>query len=270
MNPVDFDYALPPELIAQQPLPERSASRLLALDPGGALQDLHFSDIAGLLRAGDLLVVNESRVIPARVFGHKRSGGQCEFLLERLLDDRTALAQLRASHAPKPGSWLDFPHDFAAELIERRDAFYVLRFSRPVMALLEAAGHMPLPPYIRRADDSGDRERYQTLFAREPGSVAAPTAGLHFDATLLARLAQAGVGLTRVRLHVGAGTFAPLREAQLQSGRLHAERVSIGADTVVGHRGDTRRWRSGDRRGHDGGALSGVGGVIRCARCLRR
>ncbi len=216
------------------PLAERSASRLLlVIGARGVLADQRFDDLARLLRPGDLLVVNDSRVIPARVFGRKASGGQVEMLLERVLGHDQALVQLRASHAPQPGGWLEFDGGFSAELVERRDPFYVLRFTRPVLELLEQSGHMPLPPYIRREDASTDRERYQTLFARPPGSVAAPTAGLHFDAALLARLREFGVGLARVTLHVGAGTFAPLREAQLQSGRLHAERIVVGADTVA-------------------------------------
>ena len=233
MEPAEFDYDLPEELIAQQPLAERSASRLLVLGPGAALADRQVRDLDRLLAPGDLLVVNESRVIPARVHGRKASGGRIEMLVERLLGECEALVQLRASHAPQPGAMLDFGVGHAVEVIERRGPFYRLRFAGPVVDLLDALGHMPLPPYIRRADAPADRERYQTLFAREPGSVAAPTAGLHFDAPLVARLRERGVTLARLTLHVGAGTFAPLREAQVASGRLHPERVEVGAACVA-------------------------------------
>lgn len=232
MNPADFDYALPPELVAQAPLPERRASRLLHLRGDGSIGDLSFPDLAALLRPGDLLVVNDTRVIPARMLGHKRSGGRVEMLVERLLDEHRVLVQLRSSHAPRPGTWLDFGTD-AAAVVERREPFFVVEFSAPVMAVLERAGHVPLPPYIRRSDVAADRERYQTVFAQMPGAVAAPTAGLHFDAPLLGQLAAAGVGLARITLHVGAGTFAPLRAAQLAAGRLHAERVEVAAPAVA-------------------------------------
>ncbi|CAG0938650.1 S-adenosylmethionine:tRNA ribosyltransferase-isomerase [Gammaproteobacteria bacterium] len=231
MKPEDFSYALPPGLVAQQPLAERGASRLLCLHGDGTTADLVFPDLARLLRPGDLLVVNDTRVIPARVLGAKRSGGRVEMLVERVLGERLALVQLRSSHAPRPGTWLDFGSD-AARMCERRGPFFVLEFAAPVMAVLERSGHVPLPPYIRRTDTDADRQRYQTLFARHPGAVAAPTAGLHFDAALLARLAALGVGVASVTLHVGAGTFAPLRPEQLSAGRLHAERVEVTAATV--------------------------------------
>jgi S-adenosylmethionine:tRNA ribosyltransferase-isomerase len=233
VEPADVDYELPEALIAQVPLAERSASRLLALGTGGALADLRFADLPVLLRAGDLLVVNRSRVVPARIFGRKQSGGRIELLLERVLDADVALAQLRASHAPRPGGKVELDGGAVAEVLERRGPFTVLRFSAPVLEVLERAGHVPLPPYIRRPDAASDRDRYQTVFAREPGSVAAPTAGLHFDAPLLARLDALGVARAEVTLHVGAGTFAPLRDEQLATGRLHAERVEVGAATVA-------------------------------------
>ncbi len=233
MNPADFDYELPEALIAQEPLAARSASRLLCVGATGDAVDLRFTDLARLLRPGDLLVVNETRVIPARVFGRKDSGGRIEMLLERILEPDLALAQLRASHAPKPGSRILFGAGVVAEVVGRQDAFYVLRFARPVLELLEQSGHVPLPPYIRRADATADRERYQTVFARHPGSVAAPTAGLHFDQALLDRLVAGGVRTATVTLHVGAGTFAPLRAAQLAAGRLHPERVVVGVATVA-------------------------------------
>lgn len=240
MNPDDFDYELPETLIAQQPPAERGASRLLALGEDAGMVDLRFADLIGLLRAGDLLVVNDSRVLPARLFGRRRSGGRIEMLLERTLDEHLVKAQLRASHAPAAGTWIDFEGDAPAEVIGRDGRFFLLRFSRPVRQVLEAAGQVPLPPYIRRRADLHDRERYQTLFARVCGSVAAPTAGLHFDAQMLDALRARGVGIGMVTLHVGAGTFAPLREAQIRSGRLHAERVQVGAATVAAARAARR------------------------------
>ncbi|MBN8280417.1 MAG: S-adenosylmethionine:tRNA ribosyltransferase-isomerase, partial [Gammaproteobacteria bacterium] len=195
MEPSDFEFDLPPELIAQEALPERSASRLLVVpaEAGAPPRDLHFRSLPDLLRPGDLLVGNDSRVVPARLFGHKASGGRVELLLERQLDDHEALVQLRSSHAPKPGARLEFGQGVIAEVLARQDEFFRLRFSAPLAPLLDAEGHVPLPPYIRRQDQPGDRARYQTVFARQPGSVAAPTAGLHFDAPLLADLATRNV-----------------------------------------------------------------------------
>jgi S-adenosylmethionine:tRNA ribosyltransferase-isomerase len=227
-----FSFDLPPELIAQEALTERSASRLLHVGAGlaGGCDDLSIRDLPRLLRAGDLLIGNDSRVLPARLFGQKATGGKVELLLERVLGDNDALVQLRASHAPKPGAMLNFGPDVTAEVLERRAEFFVLRFSLPVVQVLAQQGHVPLPPYIRRADLPGDRERYQTVFAREPGSVAAPTAGLHFDDRLLAELSARGVEFQTLTLHVGAGTFAPLRPHQWKTGRLHAERFEVSAD----------------------------------------
>ncbi len=233
MEPADFDFELPEELIAQRPLAERSASRLLVLGTAGTPADRYFHELACELRPGDLLVANDSRVVPARLFGRKATGGSVEMLLECLLDEHSVLAQLRCSHAPKLGDALGFEGSAGAVVTGRRGQFFMLRFNQPVMAVLEQVGHMPLPPYIRRPDEPADRERYQTLFARAPGSVAAPTAGLHFDAALLARLAAREVALACVTLHVGAGTFSPVREPQLASGRLHAERVRVGPDLVA-------------------------------------
>ena len=230
MNPADFHFDLPPELIAQQPLPERTASRLLHVAPhlaGLPARDLHFSDLPGLLQPGDLLIANDTRVLPARLFGQKASGGKVELLLERVLGETEALVQLRSSHAPKAGSQLAFGPDVTAEVLGRQDEFFRLRFSRPVVPVLEQLGHVPLPPYIRRDEVPGDRQRYQTVFAREQGSVAAPTAGLHFDEALLAAIAARGVEFRTLTLHVGAGTFAPLRPHQLKTGRLHTERLEV-------------------------------------------
>jgi S-adenosylmethionine:tRNA ribosyltransferase-isomerase len=230
MDPADFNFELPPELIAQQPLPERTASRLLELGPGGALNDRHFAELPVLLRSGDLLVVNDTRVLPARLYGAKASGGRIEMLLERVLASDEALVQLRSSHAPKPGNTLSFDGEVSATVLRRQDEFFVLRFARPVVEVLDQAGHVPLPPYIRRTDETADRERYQTVYARERGSVAAPTAGLHFNEALLARLSAQGVAFGRLTLHVGAGTFAPLRPHHLKTGRLHAERLQVSAE----------------------------------------
>jgi len=212
-------------LIAQRPPAERSAGRLLHL--GAGLRDLHVRDLPALLLPGDLLVANDTRVLPARLFGRKDTGGKIELLLERVLRDHDALVQLRASHAPRVGAMLDFDGDVTAEVIERRSEFFVLRFSHPVVPLLEERGHVPLPPYIRRSDEPADRECYQTVYARAEGSVAAPTAGLHFDAGLLAALAAREIEFSTLTLHVGAGTFAPLRPQQLKTGRLHAERLEV-------------------------------------------
>ncbi len=232
----EFNFDLPPGLIAQEALPVRSASRLLHVgagdgaDQGTGCDDLSVRDLPGLLRPEDLLVANDTRVLPARLFGRKATGGQVELLLERVLDGDEALVQLRSSHAPKAGVVIEFAPDLSAEVLGRQEEFFRLRFSRPVVPALEMLGHVPLPPYIRRDDRPGDRERYQTVFAREQGSVAAPTAGLHFDAELLAAIEARGVELRTLTLHVGAGTFAPLRPQQLKTGRLHAERLAVSAE----------------------------------------
>ncbi len=231
MDDGDFQFELPAELIAQEALPERPASRLLELGGGDepSLADLDFRDLPGLLRPGDLLVANDSRVLPARLFGAKATGGRFELLLEREIGAAEALVQLKSSHAPKAGAVLLFPAGVTAEVLGREDEFFHLRFSAPLRPLLDAHGHVPLPPYIRRQDEAGDRARYQTVYARVPGSVAAPTAGLHFDAGLLAAIEARGVAFRTLTLHVGAGTFAPLRPVQIKTGRLHAERLEVSA-----------------------------------------
>ena len=214
MKTSDFHYDLPPELIAQAPLPERSASRLLVVPEGGAaLVDGSIRDLPDFLRAGDLMVFNDTRVIPARLFGHKATGGRVEILIERLLGATDALAQVGASKTPKPGTRIALDAGGEAEVLARDDrGFTTLRFhvEGPLADWLQRAGQLPLPPYITRAPDAEDAERYQTVFAREPGAVAAPTAGLHFDAALLAALAGRGVHSGFVTLHVGAGTFQPV------------------------------------------------------------
>lgn len=223
----EFSYELPPELIAQVPLEKRTASRLLHVTPDDRLEDLRFPDFANLIRPGDLVVVNDTRVLPARLHGRKATGGKVEMLLERPLGETTALVQLRSSRSPSVGAELMFDGGATATVTGREGGFFVLEFAAPVEAILEQHGRVPLPPYIERPDDAADRERYQTIFAREPGAVAAPTAGLHFDRGQLNRLRAKGVDVEALTLHVGAGTFAPLREAQLQTGRLHAERIDV-------------------------------------------
>ncbi|RLA37275.1 MAG: tRNA preQ1(34) S-adenosylmethionine ribosyltransferase-isomerase QueA [Gammaproteobacteria bacterium] len=225
-----FYYTLPPELIAQQPPPERSAGRLLHLDAvTGALGDDLITGLPGLLRAGDLLVFNDTRVLPARVFGRKASGGRVELLVERPLSCGRLLVQLRSSRSPKPGTNLELDGDITAAVVARRDDLFELELEPgiDVEAWLERAGHVPLPPYIERADTTVDRERYQTVFAERPGAVAAPTAGLHFDTPLLDRLTAVGIGSARVTLHIGAGTFQSVRADDLADHRMHAEWLEV-------------------------------------------
>jgi S-adenosylmethionine:tRNA ribosyltransferase-isomerase len=232
----DFDYTLPPELIAQQPTPERSAARLL--DGCGALPaDRVFRDLPDLLRAGDLIVFNDTRVLKARLFGRKDSGGAVELLVERVLPGHEVLAHLRASKSPRPGSRLQFADGrFGAEVLGRGgpdDALFHLRFDAEPLALLDAHGHVPLPPYITHADSAQDVERYQTVFAERPGAVAAPTASLNFDADVLARLAARGVESTCVTLHVGAGTFQPVRVHDLAEHRMHSEWFEVSDRAIA-------------------------------------
>ncbi len=231
--PADFDFTLPPALIAQTPAASRTASRLLHVPADNeAFSEREFARVGELLRDGDLLVVNDTRVIPARLFGRKASGGRVEMLLERIVEPRVALAQLRSSRSPAAGSQLEFAGS-VAQVEGRRGNFFLLRFADDVLKVLNAHGHVPLPPYIERDDHADDVERYQTVYAAEPGAVAAPTAGLHFDQPLLDRIAEQGVQLARDTLHVGAGTFLPLRDEQLRSGRLHAERVVVDASVCA-------------------------------------
>lgn len=231
MDRRDFAYDLPPELIAQAPLPERSASRLLVLDGAtGRIEDRRFADIAELLRAGDLLVLNDTRVLPARLHGRKATGGRVEILLERVLGPRRALVQLRASRSPKAGAILELPGGARAVVAGRAGELFDLELDRDVEPYLAAHGEVPLPPYIERVPADEDRERYQTVFARASGAVAAPTAGLHFDEALLARLAERGVERGFLTLHVGAGTFAPVRTEQVEAHRLHPEWVRVSAE----------------------------------------
>ena len=227
----DFDYALPPELIAQAPLPQRSASRLLVVE-GARRTDSRFVDLPQWLRAGDLLVMNDSRVLHARLLGRKESGGQVEVMVERLLEPDVVLAQVRASKSPQPGSRLRLEDALDVEVLGREGEFYRLRFLGDAAELIERHGRLPLPPYIERKAEAPDELRYQTVYAREAGSVAAPTAGLHFDHDLLAKLGEMGVGIAYVTLHVGAGTFQPVRTTNLAEHRMHTERYLLPQATA--------------------------------------
>jgi S-adenosylmethionine:tRNA ribosyltransferase-isomerase len=229
----DFDYTLPRELIAQAPSRERTGSRLLHVD-GAALADLAYTDLPALLAAGDLLVFNDTRVIRSRLAATRPSGGRVELLLERLVGRDEAWFQLRASHPPKPGGVLLMADGVRATVIERSERFFYLRFegASSLADFLERRGEVPLPPYITRAADAADAERYQTVYARHPGAVAAPTAGLHFDEALLAALAAAGIASAFVTLHVGAGTFQPVQDDDLSRHVMHAEHYRIPVTTV--------------------------------------
>lgn len=227
MQPSDFDYHLPEAQIAQAPLPERAASRLLQLAPDGACVDLAFKDLSQLVQPGDRLVFNDTRVLPARAFGTKASGGRLELLLERILAEDLALVQIKASKAPRPGSTLRLEGGAVGQVLDRDQGFFQVRLGQSWLSYLEKHGHVPLPPYIQRSDQPEDRQRYQTVFARHPGAVAAPTAGLHFDTGQLNHLRSRGVDVSYLTLHVGAGTFQPLRDEQLASGQLHAEHLEV-------------------------------------------
>jgi S-adenosylmethionine:tRNA ribosyltransferase-isomerase len=227
----DFDFNLPPERIAQFPLPDRSASRLLQLD-GGQITDRHFADIVDLLQPGDLLVMNNTRVLKARFFGVKDTGGQVEVLVERVLDHRKVVAQVRASKSPKPGTKIRLADAFDVTVGERAGEFFTLIFDADVFELIDAHGSLPLPPYIDHAADEFDEQRYQTVYSKEPGAVAAPTAGLHFDQPLLDKLAAKGIKLAYVTLHVGAGTFQPVRVENLSEHHMHSEWYTIPQETV--------------------------------------
>jgi len=229
----DFDYALPPELIAQAPLPLRSASRLLVLDGRtGQFQDRRIDELPGLLLPGDLLVFNDTRVLPARLPARKASGGRVEIFLERILAGSHALVQLRDSKSLSPGQLLHTDGG-AVRIIARRAEYWEIELPADGLEFFEQYGQVPLPPYIRRAADDSDRERYQSVWARVPGAVAAPTASLHFDAALLAALEARGIGRVALTLHVGAGTFAPLRSEDLDAHRLHSERYELSGATAA-------------------------------------
>jgi S-adenosylmethionine:tRNA ribosyltransferase-isomerase len=239
----DFDYELPAELIAQHPAPERTASRLLHLASAG-MTDHAFAELPELLSSGDLLVLNDTRVVKARLFGVKATGGRVEVLVERVLAPQEALAQIRASHAPQPGARLRLADAIDATVLGRESDLFRLRFDGDVLELLERHGAVPLPPYIAHPPTPEDESRYQTVYARAPGAVAAPTAGLHFDPPLLERLRARGVDLAFLTLHVGAGTFQPVRTREIAAHRMHAERYEIPAATAAA----VRRVRERGRR----------------------
>ena len=235
MKTSDFDFELPPELIAQFPTQERSQSRLLHLDgASGVLEDRQFGDLPHFLKPGDLLVFNDTRVIKARLFGVKDSGGKLEVLIERVLNECQALAHIRASHAPKPGSGLLLAGKIAVTVVERQGELYQLHFTgeTPLLELLEQYGSLPLPPYITHTPDGLDETRYQTVYARQPGAVAAPTAGLHFDPAMLATLEKMGVKTAYVTLHVGAGTFQPVRVEEIAEHKMHSEWYTVPQQAV--------------------------------------
>ncbi len=229
----DFDYELPAELIAQAPAPERSASRLLHVD-GSVLADLRFTDLSRLLEPGDLLVFNDTRVINARIRGRKPTGGEVELLVERITGPATAVVQMKASHPPRAGGTIELAGGARATVLSREDRFFVLTFegTGELHRWLEQYGEVPLPPYITHPPDASDAERYQTIYARHRGAVAAPTAGLHFDRPMLEALARKGVSQTFITLHVGAGTFQPVQSSVLALHRMHAESYVIPPHAV--------------------------------------
>lgn len=227
----DFDYHLPAELIAQAPSAKRTDSRLMHVDAAGSLHDRAFSDIVSLLHPGDLLVFNNTKVIKARLFGQKDTGGKVEVLVERITDPYTALAHVRASKTPRAGSVLRFAQGLQAIVTGRDQDLFVLKMNHPVMEVLESLGQTPLPPYITHTPDEKDEARYQTVYAEKPGAVAAPTAGLHFDEPILAQLQSLGVEQAFVTLHVGAGTFQPVRGDDLSQHVMHAEWYEVPAST---------------------------------------
>ncbi|MBE4594087.1 tRNA preQ1(34) S-adenosylmethionine ribosyltransferase-isomerase QueA [Vibrio navarrensis] len=237
MQVSDFHFDLPDELIARYPQPERTASRLLQLNGNsGEVKDGTFKDVLDLVQPGDLVVFNNTRVIPARMFGRKASGGKLEVLVERMLDDKRLLAHVRCSKSPKPGSTVILGENdqYSAEMIARHGALFELKLNgdKTLLEVLEEIGHMPLPPYIDRPDEEADKERYQTVYNQKPGAVAAPTAGLHFDAQLLEQMQAKGVELAYVTLHVGAGTFQPVKVDNIHDHHMHAEYAEVPQEVV--------------------------------------
>ena len=223
-----FQFDLPNELIARQPTEQRQGSRLLFLDGAqNTLKHQQFSDFLSHVQADDLIVFNNTKVIPARLYGQKASGGKIEVLIERLVDAYSVHAHVRASKSPKPGNQIIFSDIFSAEMIGREEGLFELRFNQPVLKILEAIGHMPLPPYIDREDTEADKSRYQTVYAEQLGAVAAPTAGLHFDEKMLADIEAAGASIAFVTLHVGAGTFQPVRADNILDHQMHSEWLQV-------------------------------------------
>ena len=231
----DFNFDLPDVLIAQHPLPNRSDSRLLQCGCDGLLHDAVFSDVLQLLKPNDLLVLNDTRVIPARLFGHKPSGGALECLIERLLPEQQALVHLRVSNKPAIGSTLLFDQGYSAEVLAREDALFRIRWltDEDPLVFLNQIGHLPLPPYIERSDEDADKTRYQTVFARHAGAVAAPTAGLHFTSELIDAVRASGVCVESLTLHVGAGTFQPVKVKHIADHRMHFERYQVSESLVT-------------------------------------
>lgn len=233
MRLAEFDYALPAELIAQHPAPERTSSRLLHLDAAsGRIEDRAFADLPGLVGKRDTVVLNDTRVIKARLAGRKASGGKIELFVERIRGAREALALIRSSHAPRAGAELVVGDGARVTVLGREDDLYRVRFAEDLLPVLERCGAVPLPPYIRHAPDAADAERYQTVYAARPGAVAAPTAGLHFDRALLRRIATRGARVAHVTLHVGAGTFQPVRVEQVEAHRMHKEHYEVPQSTL--------------------------------------
>jgi len=235
MQRSDFSFNLPESLIAQQPTAERCGSRLLVLDPvQEQIQDKQFTDFTRFLNKGDLLVFNNTRVIPARLLARKASGGKVEILIERVINHSDVLANIRASKSPKPGDKIVLENGVEIEMLERQGTLFKLRFpdEKNAMAVIDSVGHIPLPPYISRQDNQIDQERYQTVYASKLGAVAAPTAGLHFDADLLAKIKQQGIETAEVTLHVGAGTYQPVRTDDIRDHEMHSEYLEVSQATV--------------------------------------
>ena len=238
MKLADFDYELPPHLIAQHPARARTASRLLHLDgASGRFEDLNFSDLPSLVGPADAVVLNDTRVIKARLHGRKTTGGRVELFVERLTGEHEALALSHSGHPLKPGHRLSVGDGVAVEVLAREADLVRVRFAEPVVAVLERCGAVPLPPYITHAPGAEDAERYQTVYAERPGAVAAPTAGLHFDESILKKITERGASVSKVTLHVGAGTFQPVRAENIEAHRMHGERYEIPPGTVEAIRG---------------------------------
>lgn len=230
MQRTDFSFDLPKHLIAQHPLDSRTGSRLLYIDPhSGEFKDHYFLDFPNLLAPGDLLVFNDTRVVQARLFGHKLSGGKVEILVERVLENNRALAQLRANKSVKPGTQLYLEGENIVTVVRRVENFFELQFDGLVLDILQTSGHIPLPPYIQRTDTFDDSIRYQTVYARQPGAVAAPTAGLHFDKAMLEQIDTMGIEKAFITLHVGAGTFTPIRVDDLSQHTMHTEHLHVNS-----------------------------------------
>lgn len=254
MQTSDFSYELPEELIAQYPTKDRDSSRLLCLESGSKITDASFKQFSEYLKPGDLIVLNDTRVIPARLFARKQTGGKVEIMLERIRDEKTLLVQLRASKSPKSGTRLLLDNKTSFEVMGRKDDMFLLKYDgkEPLADVLDRLGHMPLPPYIDREDEGGDKERYQTVFSDKPGAVAAPTAGLHFTEQLLNELKDNGIDITRLTLHVGAGTFQPVRVDDLVDHQMHSEYVRVPLE-VVDKINETKR---------NGGRILAVGTTV--------